>query len=710
MKVRVIYTILLLAFFHKSNSQNQIIDSLNYSFTTAKTDSAKMYILNELGWQYLSTANYEKALSSSIKSLEISNKSKNRSGKLGALNNLGTIYAYLSDFPKALSYYKQSLKLVEQKGDKKGMAGLYNNMGIIYKFEKEYLLSLEYYQKSIKIYEILNDESGIAQTNLNVGVIYFFLKQYEKSIAYLESTKKYYEKKQDDDGIYLCLDNISNSLLALNKLDELFKVSERTLSHARTTKKPLQLISALQIRGDYYLKMKKFKEAIIAYSESYNYALDVKSLNNQKGALSGLYEAYKNLKDYRLALKYHEIYKSVIDSMFNEQKNEEINNLKTEIALDRQEFSLTEKAKIEKEKLELIAKKEKENQEAIKSRQQLIIYSVAGFLLLTLIFSFFLYKRFRITSRQKSIIEIQKSQIEIQRDLVAEKQKEIVDSISYAKRLQEAILPSERAWMKCFPESFIYYQPKDIVAGDFYFLEKKNNKIIFAVADCTGHGVPGAMVSVVCSNALKRAVNEFHTLYAGDILNKVRELVIETFSAHENLRQEHEKFNHVRDGMDISLGVLDESTLNLDWAGANNPLWIIKKNSLTAFDTNNVQEDEVELRGQLNLKKILEIKPEKQPIGIYESAVPFVSKNIQLEKGDLIYLFSDGFADQFGGDKGKKFKISSLNKLILENSALACNDQKNKLENTFREWTNQYKPDKTHFEQTDDICIIGIKL
>lgn len=209
---------------------------------------------------------------------------------------------------------------------------------------------------------------------------------------------------------------------------------------------------------------------------------------------------------------------------------------------------------------------------------------------------------------------------------------EVLDSINYAKRIQTAILPPKRLIKENLPSSFIYYQPKDIVAGDFYWLEETENGVLFAAADCTGHGVPRAMVSVVCNNSLNRSVREYKLTNPALILDKTRELVIQEFEKSEE---------EVKDGMDIALCKLDGN--KLVYAGANNPLWIIRNNS----------------------NSIEEIKADKQPIGKYHAQESFTSHEITLEKGDTLYLFSDGFVDQFGGERGKKLKSKLFKELLL---------------------------------------------
>lgn len=267
-------------------------------------------------------------------------------------------------------------------------------------------------------------------------------------------------------------------------------------------------------------------------------------------------------------------------------------------------------------------------------------------------------------------VKIRTEEVVKQKNIIEEHQKEIVDSITYAKRLQTAILPPDSYWKKYLPKSFVLYLPKNIVSGDFYWLESVNNLVLFAAADCTGHGVSGAMVSVVCSNALNRTINEFGITEPSKILDKTRELVLETFSKSES---------DIKDGMDISLCCLNTNNNELFWSGANNPLWYIRENNL------------------------YEIKGDKQPIGQNDNPKPFTTHKIELQKDDTIYIFTDGYADQFGGERGKKFMYKPLKELLLSIQNLTIQEQNEFLFENFINW-------KVDSEQTDDVLFIGFKI
>ena len=273
-------------------------------------------------------------------------------------------------------------------------------------------------------------------------------------------------------------------------------------------------------------------------------------------------------------------------------------------------------------------------------------------------------------AKLEKIVDERTAEVELQKHEIEEKNKDIVDSIKYAKRIQNTILPSNERMDEILKDYFVIYKPKDIVSGDFYWADLLDGKSYFSAIDCTGHGVPGAFVSIVGFNGLKRTVNEFKVREPGKILDTLTDIVVDTFTASES---------HLKDGMDLSLCSLDYQTLTLEYAGANNSLVIIRDG------------------------EIIEIKANKQPIGEFDNRVPFTNHSVQLQKGDCIFLFSDGYADQFGGPKGKKFKLKTLKNLFVSIAHLSPKEQKEKLEKAFYDW-------KGEIEQLDDVCLIGVKI
>lgn len=290
-----------------------------------------------------------------------------------------------------------------------------------------------------------------------------------------------------------------------------------------------------------------------------------------------------------------------------------------------------------------------------------IVNNVA--LLITMIIGFYLILAFFVNHLNGFI-----ARMNAQRNVLTKRNKEIVDNIKYAKRIQKAILPEKEQIEVSFKDSFIYYKPKDIVAGDFYWIERQWDRVLFAVADCTGHGVSAAMVSVVCNYGLNRSVKEYGLIRPGEILDKTREFVAQKFDHNDQ---------GVRDGMDIALCSLKGNIL--EFSGAYRPLWIVRDGS------------------------IIEIKGDKQPIGVFSKKTEFTNHQVKLEEGDSIYLFSDGYIDQFGGERRKKLKTKPFQNILLGIQNKSMEEQKRILHEYIINW-------KGDLEQVDDICIFGIKI
>ena len=405
------------------------------------------------------------------------------------------------------------------------------------------------------------------------------------------------------------------------------------------------------------------------------YYLDKAKQLQEQYNLVGIEQTYFNLalwhetkNEHSQALAYLKKYSSIQDSILEQERENTQKTIDNYSKIYDLESTLTQSETEIQTKNDLLQKE--------KTQKYMVL---VGLVCVILVAGFF-FKL--IVDRKKMTKKLIKNNrvIELKNELLSTRNKEVHDSISYAKYLQNAILPSRKLIKEHLKNSFVFYRPKDIVAGDFYWLELNDsdkNLILFAAADCTGHGVPGAMVSVVCSNALNRAVKEFALKEPGKILDKVRELVIETFSKSED---------KIKDGMDISLCALNCKTNELQWAGANNPLWIMRK----SHDPSNEYE-------------FIEYKGNKQPVGETENSEPFTTHHIQLQKNDSFYIITDGYADQFGGEKGKKMKTANFKKLLLSVQSKSMDEQYTILEQSFDEWRDVH-------EQVDDICIIGVRL
>lgn len=587
-----------------------------------------------------------------------------------ALNNLGLVYQSKGNYPLAMEFYAEALKLSEQAGDLKLSASAMGNIANIHLDQGETDQALDAYRENLEFFKKLNDEQKMATTWSNMGLVYHEKKNYLKAHLYLEKSLEMRKKTGDEYGEAMSLNNIGNLLVDEKKYEEAlnyFKESKKI----RQQLDDVEGLAGLYVNfGNIYYHTGNQDSAVIMGKLSLEMATEMQHTELLKDAHMLLKSAYLKKGMYKEAFENLEMYYKHRDQMISEENKQEITRQKYKYEYERK--SAAEKMKHEEEKII------NETQLEYEKKQRYVLY--LGLALL-IVFAYFMYNRFRITARQKKIIELQKTeaenqkkQVEIQKEIIEEKQKEVMDSITYAKRLQQAILVTPDEFNKYLPDSFLMYKPKDIVAGDFYFFEEKGNYLFVAAADCTGHGVPGAMVSVVCSNALSRSVHEFGITDPGKILDKTRELVITTFE---------KSGSNIKDGMDISLVAIKKDKSELWWAGANNPLWYCK--------------------GQ----EMMEYKPDKQPVGKSEDNNSFRSHHLVIEKGMIVYLFTDGYPDQFGGNPvsrtgGKKFRYSRFRELLVSVYSQSMSQQKNTAEKVFEEW-------KGDFEQTDDICLIAIK-
>jgi serine phosphatase RsbU (regulator of sigma subunit) len=287
-----------------------------------------------------------------------------------------------------------------------------------------------------------------------------------------------------------------------------------------------------------------------------------------------------------------------------------------------------------------------------------------------------------VEERTREVVE-QKDEIERQRDVVTHQKKEITDSIHYAERIQRAVLPDDSILKNYFSDYFVLFRPKDIVSGDFYWMAEKEGKIIFTAADCTGHGVPGAFMSMLGVSFLNKIVIEEGVVHPSMILNSLREDII------VSLKQEGTVETN-KDGMDIALCSVDIRNMKLNFSGANNPCFLIRMEN-----------------GEYAVNQL---KGDKMPVAIYARMDEFSNTEIDLQKGDTIYLFSDGFEDQFGGPDGKKFMKARLSKLFVENQDKPMTEQREIYSRTLDEWMSQPSPNWTPSGQIDDVIMIGVRI
>lgn len=674
----------------------QLAEKLNFINGQAKANRF-------IGVNYYGLSDYANALKYYQKALEAESRNGNKKGMGSNLMNIGLIYYNQANFSKALEYYFKSIHLFEEIDFQKGLSTCYGNIVLVYTDLGQIDKALEFAFKANDIDKLMGNINGQAKHIQSIGVLYMKKNVRDKAIQYSNEALKMFEQAKDDRSIANTLANIAGIYIENKDFDTALNYIKQSNEkyQALNSKKEISInlknLSTVYIemyKSKYTSKLVSKKENLLRLAEenaqmALTIAKDLNHIDVEKDCRLQFYEIEKIKGNYAKALSAYENYVVLRDSINGQENKKDVlrKELMFEFEKKTAQDSIRNASEKQLQKAQIEAQQAKLNNE--RTRRNVLI---AGLVMLVIL-SLFINSRLRIMRRQKALIEKQKDYLEKQKDSIAlqksileEKNKEIYDSIVYAKRLQEAILPSKKLINSYFPNYYVYYQPKDIVAGDFYWLDTfpkdeagnflkpadthidPSQCVYFAVADCTGHGVPGAMISIFCSNALNRAVNEFYLIDPGKILDKVRNLVIETFAKSEI---------EVSDGMDISLCVFDFKTYNLYWAGANNPLWIVRN------------------------QEMIEYKPNRQPVGKYDKPTNFDTHQIQLKKGDKFYIFTDGLADQFGGDKGKKLKVKHLRELILAHQSNSMVTQLEMMERFFTMWKGDY-------DQIDDVCIIGV--
>jgi len=635
---------------------NELLKLVRLDIGVAKNQKEKICLsiaeadaFRNMGNAYRDMGMTSKAMEYYQKSKEKADKINYKSGIARALLNSGIIYQEIAkdtaDYNKALHFLEQGLKIFKEINDKKGIGFCWSSLGVTYDHLHNYKFALEKFQKSVNVFEEIQDKNNIANNLRNIGSAYEGLFDYESALENYKKSLSIYEVLGDSSEIGLSLAGIGN---------------------------------IYQLKGN-------LKKADEYYSRVLQISKKTQNLSTEAEALKAIKDIYRKQGKYKEALDINDNYMAVNDSNVQLQKVEDIAKMEMQSDFTKKEAT----TKVEHEKQIAI---EEERQ----SKLRVIIASVIGGLFLVLIFSIFILNRWRITQKQKKIIEVQKVEVEKQKEIVdeqkkivEEKNKDITDSINYASRIQRALLTSDEYIGRYLKEYFILFKPKDIVSGDFYWAFSPLSSgrgdggevFYFACCDCTGHGVPGAFMSLLNISFLNEALIEKELRDTDKILNDVRSNVIKALNPDGK--------GEGKDGMDSVFCQIDFKNNILHASCANNPIWILRNSPLSFGEGKGVRLDE--------------IAPDKMPVGLHSTMDSFKNNSVQLNKGDIIYLFTDGYADQFGGPKGKKFKYKQLEEVILANHHLPMNEQKNILEKIYDDW-------KGTLEQVDDVLVIGIRV
>ncbi|MES2592694.1 MAG: tetratricopeptide repeat protein [Bacteroidota bacterium] len=735
----ILFFVLFTALFRKdigsvSFSQNRNIDTLLIRIKTSQPDTSRVKHLNKLSLEYSSIGEYDKGLTSANDALTLaSNISINSKGGwthgiISAYNTIGNIHWKKGDYTEALKNHFLALKISEETGNKKGIAAAYNNIGNIYYSQSNYPKAMKNYFDALKIKELIKDKPGIAASYNNLGSIYTIQNNFPEALKCFLTSLKIRKEINDKRGISSCYNNLGNIYTkqgdytqALKNFYDVLKINEEAGVKLEVGRIYVNIANIYTLQGESSKALKYYIHSLRIMEE----IGDKAGIANSYNELGSLYTKLNNLKDARNYRK--KALKTGIEIGDKEQIKSSYNGLALldsiqdnwkdayyhhrmfivyRDSIDNEEtkkkiIEATMTDKFEKQELETKTKQDKKDaiEEIEKRKQKIILGAVAIGLVIVLVFAGFIVRSLRITKRQKDIIEMQKNEVSKQKEIVLEKNKEITDSINYAQRIQRSLLASDKMLNANLinpskpalePQTlkyvnkrdyFIFFQPKDIVSGDFYWASLlTNGNFALVTADSTGHGVPGAIMSMLNISCLNEAVKGQQLTAPNEILNYTRSKIIEHLSNDGS--EEGGK-----DGMDCSLislkfpsaQELDEGAI-LTYSAANNPVWIVRKNEI------------IELRG------------DKMPVGKHDrDTISFSQHTIQLQKDDVIYTITDGFPDQFGGPKGKKYMSKQLKELLVSLSDLPMDRQKERLSQEFNRW-------KGNLEQVDDVCVIGIKV
>mgnify|MGYP002359220569 CR=1 FL=1 len=737
--MKPLFFILLLLLSQQSLfSQDRETDSLKRVINTTTSDTVKVNTHIIICRSLWGAGKLDSAMVHALAAKKMSEKVNFKKGQGDAYNNIGIVNMYKGDYYKAEEFFLKASEIFKVLGNKKKIANMYNNLGEIGRLSGNYTKAIKMHYTALKIRDEIKDSSGVAMSNNNIAAIaqkqgdykvafdnyYLALNYYKSKNSKLEVArtygnigevfrlKKQYDKalefqlmalamrKEGNDVVGLAMsynnlggvyNNIGESAVTNNDKAKADKYYALALDNYLLAQKYIldigdvyMIASNASNLGLIYKYQKKYKQA----EEVLLYSLDLSKKAGSKNAMLPTIEAlsilYFEIGKYKEAYNYKTLGVNYLDTIMNEENTKKTLEAQMQYEYDKKEAV----TKAEQKQKDIINEKEKQ-------RQRLIIYSVVIGLVIVLVFSGFLYNRFQITNRQKKIIETKEQEaqkqneiISQQKHIVEEKHKEITDSINYAERIQRALLANKKLLNVHLKDYFILFKPKDVVSGDFYWAaattsknsvtDSSNNNFYLAVADSTGHGVPGAIMSILNIACLDKAITEGITS-PELILNETRRLII------ENLKNDGSE-DGGKDGMDGSLLRFDFENKVLHCASANSPIWIVRTS---------ISSDKNEL---------IEIKPDRMPIGKHEKDnISFTLHTVNLQKDDVVYCLTDGLPDQFGGPKGKKFMHKQLKEVLISIAHKPMETQKQILTDTLNKW-------KGNLEQIDDVTLMGVRV
>jgi tetratricopeptide (TPR) repeat protein len=664
-----------IAILYQDNSQlDKALDYLNAALKAIKASGnkkAEADIISQIATVYYDSGQYKLTISSYEQAIELKKQIGDVKGAMETLSEMGNALSNVYQYDKALYAYEEALYLSQKIGNNEGIIDACDQMAGIYYNQNNYKKSVQFYNKAIIRAESIGDKESLSNLKNSIGVVYYRMGNYDLAVKFYDQSISIDKETGNKKNMSQSFNNIGNVNYDWNKYEQAIEFYEKSLELKRELNFEEGIAVSLYNIGNAYIELRNLSKATEYLGSGLDLAKKLKFREVIQQTYKALSKVYELNNDFRNAVASYKSYSEnvvpgiFIEGQFSEsssfygKESKTVKRLRKE--LYRQKILAENEALQNKEKEQQLAVKDLElkNQKSKVTRVRSLLLFTILILILAAFVAMQFYRRYKEKKLYSEVISFQKQQI--------------TDSIEYASRIQKAVLPPDELVKAVFPESFIYNKPKDIVSGDYFYIAVVQEKTYVAVADCTGHGVPGAFMSMLGLSLIKEVIQmQEKAPSANEILNQLRDSLMKAL--HQTGREDEAK-----DGIDIALCVIDKKNNTLEYSGANNPCYIIR-----------------------NLK-IIELKADRMPIGIHPILNDFKGQQIYLEKDDVIYLFSDGYRDQIGAETLKKFKKEYFNNLLIEIQSLPLAQQAEMLDKRHIQWRGD-------IEQTDDILIMGLKV
>jgi serine phosphatase RsbU (regulator of sigma subunit) len=647
MNIRSAYFYFFMIYGHVLFAQANV-DSLNRFITASKEDTVKMEALIKLQ-RALKLSYPDSAYTRNQELQKLAIQLQNKRGEGISYENNGNYYNGKGNYAEALKWFLKAAKVYEEAGLKKEMGITLNSIGNTYLGINNTVKALEYFMLSRNMASSINNNYQVAIANVGISSVLSRQMNFRGALQALFEARTHFTSAHSEYPLGVVLANIGEAYASMQEFDSAGYYFDQSLVINRKLKNNYAVYSTLLSKGNVLQQQNKHKEALVLFQQS----LQMCQAENARAVESTIYKAisdsYKGMNNYESAYSNYVKHIGLKDSIFNAENNRQLLDIQTKYETGKKDNEIK------------ILNQQQEIQKNSLNRQRSVIWiGIIGFLIILAV-SLLQYRNSVRNKRFNKILEHQKN-------IIQEKNKNITDSIRYAKKIQEVVLPEAMLLNTYRKPHFLFHQPKDIVSGDFYWTSQKGNKFYFAVCDSTGHGVPGAFMSLLNIGFLNEALNEKGLEQCNEIFDFVRQRLI------ENVGKEAQK-----DGFDGILLCFNQTDSSVTYAAANNAPFLVSKD------------------------KALLLEKDRMPVGYGMREDSFNLFHIEFSPGDYLYLFTDGFADQFGGETGKKFKYKPLLDLLSANALLPPETQKQLLSDVFDRW-------KGPLEQVDDVLIIGISL